>query len=370
MTADGTPLTTKTATLEKGKSYTYDLTVGKTKIDIEGIKVNDWNNGEDIDGGKATLPPYVTFTATKTQTFKMTTVKGYTISGLEYSVNGGKWTSVEADKEVSFGGDKGNLQLRGTNIKGTADAESDSYSRIEFTDKNVKVACTGDIRTLLDGENYKTVKTENAQFFNLFENCKALTSAPDLPAETLADNCYWGMFDGCTNLETAPELPAMILANNCYAYMFCNCQSLKTAPELPATQLADNCYYYMFYGCESLKTAPELSATQLADYCYNSMFYNCTNLKTAPKLSAEKLAEGCYYRMFFGCTSLTSVTMLAPSEQIKNTSMCCYRWLDDAGKKATSRTLKVKDVAAYNALESIYLPDNWKKGATGTTVNY
>lgn len=89
MTADGTPLTTKTATLEKGKSYTYDLTVGKTKIDIEGIKVNDWNNGEAIDGGKADSYPYVTFTANAAQKFKMTTEGEYTISVLEYSVNEG-----------------------------------------------------------------------------------------------------------------------------------------------------------------------------------------------------------------------------------------------------------------------------------------
>ena len=34
--------------------------------------------------------------------------------------------------------------------------------------------------------------------------------------------------------------------------MFYGCTSLTTAPELPATSLADNCYYHMFYGCSSL----------------------------------------------------------------------------------------------------------------------
>ena len=34
--------------------------------------------------------------------------------------------------------------------------------------------------------------------------------------------------------------------------MFGKCTSLTQAPELPATTLVDGCYYYMFYGCTSL----------------------------------------------------------------------------------------------------------------------
>ena len=36
--------------------------------------------------------------------------------------------------------------------------------------------------------------------------------------------------------------------------MFRNCSSLVNAPELPATTLAAQCYQNMFYGCTSLKT--------------------------------------------------------------------------------------------------------------------
>ena len=67
--------------------------------------------------------------------------------------------------------------------------------------------------------------------------------------------------------------------------------------------------------------------------------------------------------MFNNCTNLTSVTLLASSEQITNTSDCCGSWLYSAGTDAASRTLKVKDEAAYNALvKKSYLPANWKKG--------
>jgi hypothetical protein len=45
------------------------------------------------------------------------------------------------------------------------------------------------------------------------------------------------MFDGCTSLTTAPALPATTLAANCYSYMFYGCTSLTSAPALPATTL-------------------------------------------------------------------------------------------------------------------------------------
>ena len=35
------------------------------------------------------------------------------------------------------------------------------------------------------------------------------------------------MFHGCTALTTAPVLPAKTLANNCYAGMFWNCSNLN-----------------------------------------------------------------------------------------------------------------------------------------------
>ena len=44
--------------------------------------------------------------------------------------------------------------------------------------------------------------------------------------------------------------------------MFQGCTSLISAPELPATTLADFCYYRMFNGCYALK----LSTTQTGEY--------------------------------------------------------------------------------------------------------
>ena len=335
--SDAEPLTMTTNITTAGSSYIYNLTVIKrTKIEITGITAGPWTTASGTTTGDLTPIPYVTFKAEQAQTFMMTPQYGYTISGLEYSVNGGEWKNVVADTGVDFGGDKGNLRLRGTNHNGTAD--DFGYSTIIFTDPNVKVACTGDIRTLLDWKNYSTVETQNARFCNLFQGCSVLTSAPELPATTLADNCYSAMFSGCTSLTSAPKLPATTLAIGCYSNMFSDCTSLTSAPTLSATTLADYCYTGMFNGCTSLTSAPTLSATTLADYCYSEMFN--------------------------GCTNLSSVKMLASKDQITSKDACCEDWLKDAGTGAKSRTLKVKDQAAYNALkDNSYLPaDYWQIG--------
>lgn len=371
--------------LTAGNSYTYQLKVGKNKISVSGITVANWNTGE-IPGGKAETDntPYITFTAEGEQIFKMITESSsngpygenepYKISGLEYSVNNNDvWKKVVENEEVTFGGNNnGTLRLRGKNIAGTA-KDGWNYATITFDKPGVKVTCTGDIRTLLDYESYKTVKTDQALFIKLFQNCKAITSAPDLPAETLADDCYSFMFEGCTSLKTAPKLPATTLAGNCYFRMFLGCTSLETAPELRATQLNSGCYGYMFAGCTSLKTAPELQTTDLFVGCYEGMFRGCNSLESAPELPATTLAIQCYAYMFQNCANLSSVTMLAPSDQIKKNSNCCLNWLSDAGTNdGITRTLIVLDEDANNMLvNKNYLPASWKKDATNTTVeNY
>ena len=333
--SDAKPVTMTTNVTAAGNSYIYNLNVIKrTKIEVTGITAGPWTANETTTGYLTPIP-YVTFKADTEQKFKMTT-QNYTISGLEYSVNDGEWQDVKADTEVPFGGENGTLRLRGTNQNGTA-TSTINYSTIKFTVANVNVACTGDIRTLLNWKNYTTVDTQNARFSSLFNGCSVLTSAPALPATNLADKCYASMFKGCTNLETAPALPATYLVGYCYFYMFADCKNLNTAPELPATHLALFCYYGMFQGCSSLQKAPDLSATDLRYYCYTNMFCNCTNL--------------------------TSVTMLAPSDQISGGYFT--DWLKNAGtKEGITRTLKVKDPIAYNKLKDkgVLPTDYWLIG--------
>ena len=62
--------------------------------------------------------------------------------------------------------------------------------------------------------------------------------------------------------------------------------------------------------------------------------------------------------------------MFPPNDQITENRFT--DWLADAGTdpSVTSRTLKIQDKAAYEALKANtnYLPAQWQKGAGGATV--
>ena len=206
--------------------------------------------------------PYVTFTAESEQTFNMYS-NNFPLGEneyFEYSVGGGEWVRFrEIIENIKFGGSHGNLRLRGKSSKGTSLSDDAyygySYSEIRFTTKNSPVDCTGDIRTLIDYENYANANTTNARFCKLFFGNEELRTAPSLPAQSLASRCYYAMFSGCTALTTAPELPAETLAEHCYDEMFFGCSALTEAPKLPAKTLASFCYKRMFYNC-LLYTSP------------------------------------------------------------------------------------------------------------------
>ena len=108
--------------------------------------------------------------------------------------------------------------------------------------------------------------------------------------------------------------------------MFVGCTALTQAPELPATTLAEYCYYYMFNKCTSLTKAPELPATRLANYCYSGMFNRCTSLTKAPSmLPATTLAESCY-RFMFEFTAITSIPRIMATTYATNS---CKGMFDD-----------------------------------------
>ena len=307
--------------LDGGMKYTLDLTLGKNELTLNTLSVGIWNE-KKVTGLNAEQIPYVTFTASSLQTFTMnfqpdTYYEAFSMGDgeyFEYSVGNGEWTRFTSTvKDIKFGGIKGNLRLRGKSSKGTTGYEDEctSYSTISFG-KTPKVSCTGDIRTLIDYENYADVSTENARFIGLFEGNTKLTTAPALPATTLAKQCYHTMFNGCSSLTEAPSLPA----------------------------------------------------TTLTDYCYCEMFEGCSSLTKAPALPATTLEGHCYYRMFYGCSALSSVTMLATDGF--SSHQCLDSWLTNAGTNDSSRTLTLANQEVYNEMckevykKYNYLPDNWK----------
>lgn len=356
----------ETGELKAGYSYTYNLIVGKNKVTVGGVTVAPWNTENTLQGGVAEeedLTPYVTMTAASKQTFSMLGTESYIFpEDLECSVNNKPWEKVKEGNIVEFGGDLGSLRLRGKCYNGTA-TNDNNYSWINFGNPDVKVDCSGDIRTLIDYTAYENAASGNCRFCSLFKGCEALKSALELLLATaLKDDCYNSMFEGCTSLEQAPVLPATVLRIRCYDSMFKGCTALKQAPDLPARDLAYFCYEHMFDGCTSLVEAPDLPATTLQPACYSYMFANCTSLKTAPELGAEELVSTCYFCMFQNCKKLESVTMLATSVA-DGASGYLNQWLYDAGTNAEEiRTLRVSNKDFYDSNIKIRNPAEWQPG--------
>ena len=94
------------------------------------------------------------------------------------------------------------------------------------------------------------------------------------------------MFSGCTSLTTAPALPATTLANYCYLSMFAGCTSLTTAPALPATTLVTQCYSHMFSGCTNLNSVTCLATNISASSCTHNWLYNVSVTGTFTKAAS------------------------------------------------------------------------------------
>lgn len=218
---------------------------------------------------------------------------------LEYRTNTNiAWQNYMLGTQINLANIDDWVEMRNQGLQTLNNMDGRNY---EFT-MTGKIAAGGNIQYLLDKKG-ELLSVYDFCYLNLFNGCTSLTTAPSLPATTLANSCYAGMFKNCTSLTTAPELPATTLAKYCYDSMFSGCTSLTTAPELPATILANSCYRQMFDNCSNLTSAPSLPATTLPDFCYWCMFYGCANLKVNENGSGAKIFTCPDTSAFYSCVT-------------------------------------------------------------------
>ena len=167
---------------------------------------------------------------------------------LEYST-GGAWSTYTIGTEITLTSAGDYIKFRGDNS--TFSTTSSDYYRFSMSGT---IAASGNVMSLVDSTCQLLTIPCDYCFRMLFRDCPGLTTAPALPATTLAASCYQNMFRSCQGLTTAPALPATTLAASCYYRMFWGCPGLTTAPALPAKTLAASCYYGMFQGCTKLSS--------------------------------------------------------------------------------------------------------------------
>lgn len=272
------------------------------------------------------------------------------VPSFQYSVNDGfTWTDwTDPSVPVSFGNGTV-LWLRGENYTLNTFSQHSSFI---FGNDSVPTYVEGNILYLLSYTATPEYLPAAYCYSYLFQDCKALAKAPELPMTNIAEYCYFHMFDGCTSLRSAPVLPATSMRESCYAYMFYGCSSLTDAPALPATDLAQRCYQSMFQYCTSLSNAPELPATTLAMQCYIGMFSGCRSLMSAPELNASMLVSGCYSGMFYNCTNLRYIKCLARNPYMADT--------------LTDWTYGVSPTGTFSKYQCV----NWNNGTSGIPTGW
>ena len=204
---------------------------------------------------------YLTFEALEPTTFSFST------NNLQYSLdNGSTWTTL------TVGNNTPQLAIGDKILWKQTGLTPNSTNGIGTFSATGNFNAYGNIMSLYYGDNFvgedDLTRKDYAFKAAFYENIKLIDASNlILPATTLANNCYWEMFNGCTSLTTAPKLPATTLTTRCYNNMFRDCESLTTAPKLPATTLVSGCYRYMFIGCESLNNIKCLATSISASNC-------------------------------------------------------------------------------------------------------
>ena len=159
-------------------------------------------------------------------------------SGMQYSLNGGAKAPVTSEAIPVSAGDKVRFYGNGTSIS--------NYNGTRISGGTAQVKAYGNIMSLIDETGYATLTTllnQDNVFMQLFNGNTNLTDASGLllPAETLAESCYYEMFKGCTSLTTAPALPAATLAGYCYRSMFQGCTNLNSVTCMATDISASDC---------------------------------------------------------------------------------------------------------------------------------
>ena len=181
---------------------------------------------------------------------------------ISYSLdNGNTWSAITATAQgvpiTVSAGDR--VLLKGTESR-YCNGDKTNYSG--FDDSNTSGSSTagtarynieGNIMSLLYGDNFsgQTVLPSAWTFTQLFKYSNAVSAKNlILPATELKECCYRAMFSWATKLIEAPELPALTLAKDCYWYMFE--KVAITSIVLPATTLVQGCYGNMFISATSV----------------------------------------------------------------------------------------------------------------------
>ena len=200
---------------------------------------------------------------------------------VEYRINGGEWTTYTTTRNgVKINVASGDVvEWRGTNASyATSQKGAGNFCTFGGIDDadflnsggTAMFNVYGNIMSLVYGDNFigQTALTGTFNFAGMFNRCYTVISAKNLvlPAMALTSSCYRAMFSHAHELTEMPDLPATTLADNCYSYAFEQTNITKTCV-LPAEALPTSGYFAMFIMCSGLSEITCLATSTAATAC-------------------------------------------------------------------------------------------------------
>lgn len=311
----GTPLTARVPsggiTLEEGKAHTLNLRVGKNKIEMGGMTVNEWGSTVDLGDNVADKLPIVN-TTTHTITTYAEGLIAEDPSLIAEAIGDGTTLiitgpmnddDIAAIKTYLKDNPVTGLDLNLANAGITALPNNNEYLLPDYRE-------WPGVKSIVLPEGLTTI----GDF--AFQKC------PDLASITLPSTLKYigfGAFAHCAGL-TEVSLPASLEEFNMCA----------------------------FYGCSGL-TSIDLSHTQVG-IISNGAFQNCTGLEEVILCSSVKTLD---YYSFSGCTSLKTIDLSLcdeiPGRGWNSDSNYAFKDVDKTGI-----TVYVKDAALKTAFEESF----------------
>lgn len=295
-------------TTTPSSSYTYNWLSNNTATFYKNPNAT-WD--QTISRGSSTVPDMWTITDIPTANYlKFTTVDdngstyAFSKEGLEYSIDGGEWTTLAANTNTPNVPKDSNIRFRG-NLTPNGSEGIGTFS------SSGKFNAEGELMTLLYGEYYvgQTGKYANYMFSELFINSNVVDVTNLVIPNAMVDYCYYKTFSSCTSLTSTPSLPFSEVGYYSFRYMFSGCTSLITIQPMTIGSNSTGAMYYMFSGCTSLVDASMITITNEQWDACSDMFSRCTSLRKSPIIKGDLKQSSCR-NMFYLCSSLEEVVYL------------------------------------------------------------
>ena len=189
--------------LEKAKSYTYDVKIGKDKVTIGSVSVADWGTGDAIKGGDASI-------LTPELIIKQALAAGKTDLTLNLAKDFNDFSKITNAIRNAAPNDEGTIELTIIGVETIPEKAFESMSQL----KSVKMPDVKEIKKYAFSEcKYLTVveaPSLNKLYSGAFKECNQLSKLTFGPIN-YADARNWSIFDySGFNYETTEKIDLIL----------------------------------------------------------------------------------------------------------------------------------------------------------------